>query len=375
VFSPSLGLRDGMVSSIEEVVNNITVAVENAERMSGLQVHHIFLGTSGSHIESTMSRGVVATSGKEIDESDIQRVIEAAQNTPLSRNTHVLRVIPKKFAVDDQDGIQNPLGMSGIRLEVESHVLTGNVSILKNLERSVHQSAIDIDDIIPASIASSEAILTRRQKELGVVSIDIGSSSTSVTVYEEGALLHTSIIPIGGHSVTKDIAIGLRTSIDAAEKLKVEYGNIIVDEIPENEEIELEKISKIDSHIVSKRHLAEIIQARYHEIFLMVKDELKLIGKDGVLPGGVTLSGDAIKLNGCLELAREVLSLPIQIGFPQGIQGMTDQIDDPSYATAIGLILWGIRYDSESVKQSYTSFIDFGNIINGIKNFFKKLLP
>lgn len=374
-YSPSLGLRDGMVSSIEEVVSNITSAVEDAEIMSGLSVHHIFLGTSGSHLESTPSQGVVATSGQEISEDDIQRVMEAAQNAPIGRNTHVLRIIPKDFSVDDQSGIQNPLGMSGIRLEVDAHVLTGNVSILKNLERSVHQAAIDVDDIIPAPLAAAEAVLSRRQKELGVVSIDIGSSSTSMTVYEEGSLIHTAIIPIGGQSVTKDIAIGLRSSIDAAEKLKIEYGTNIVDEVPESEEIDLEKISKIDSHTISRKHLSEIIQARYYEIFLLVKEQLKLIGRDGILPGGATLSGSAIKMPGTLELAREVLALPIQIGFPQGIQGMVDQIDDPSYATAIGLILWGLHNESPQSSKNSGLSIDFSSLFDSIKTFFKKLLP
>lgn len=265
--------------------------------------------------------------------------------------------------------------MSGIRLEVDAHVLTGNVSILKNLERSVHQAAIDVDDIIPAPLAAAEAVLSRRQKELGVVSIDIGSSSTSIAVYEEGALIHTAVIPIGGQSVTKDIAIGLRSSIDAAEKLKIEYGTNIVNEVPENEEIDLEKISKIDSHTISRKHLAEIIQARYYEIFLLIKEELKLIGRDGILPGGATLSGAAIKMPGCLELAREVLALPVQIGFPQGIQGMIDQIDDPSYATAIGLILWGLHNDSPKSSHSSGFSVDFSGVFDSIKTFLKKLLP
>lgn len=375
-YSPSLGLRDGMVSSIEEVVSNITSALEDAERMSGISVHHVFVGTSGSHIESIPSRGVVATSGKEISEADMQRVIEAAQNAPIGRNAHILRVIPKYFSVDDQGAIQNPLGMSGIRMEVDAHVITGNVATLKNLEKSVHQAAIDVDDIIPAPLAMSESILTRRQKELGVVAIDIGSSSTSVVVYEEGALCHTIVLPIGGHSVTKDIAIGLRSSIDAAEKLKIEYGTNIPEDIVENEEIDLEKISKIDTHTVSRKHLSEIIQARYYEIFMLIKEELKHIGKDGMLPGGATLSGAGVKVPGTLELAREVLSLPVQIGVPQGIQGMIDQIDDPSYATAVGLLLWGIHNDfSQSPSESSFSFDFFRKSGEWIRNIFSRLLP
>ena len=373
--SESLGIRDGMVSSIEEVVANISSAVESAEQMSGLTVHHVYLGTSGSHIETTPSRGVIAVSRPEISEADIQRVIEAAQNAPIGRNSHILRIIPKTFAIDDQTDIQSPLGMSGGRLEVDAHVITGNVSILKNLERSAYQAAIDVNDILPAPLASAEAILTRRQKELGVVAIDIGSSSTSVTVYEEGSLIHTAIVPIGGASVTKDIAIGLRTSIDAAERLKIEYGTNIVDDVPEDQEIDLEKISKIDSHIVSGKHLAEIIQARYYEILMLVKDELKAVGRDGVLPGGAVLSGGGSKMLGVLELAREVLSIPVQIGYPQGIQGMIDQIDDPSYATAVGLVIWGVRHDDSELRSGSSISFDFGSFVKMIGDFFKKLLP
>lgn len=373
--SESLGIRDGMVSSIEEVVSNINTAVENAERMSGLAVHHVYLGTSGSHIETTPSRGVIAVSNQEISDADIQRVIEAAQNAPIGRNAHILRIIPRTFAIDDQTDIQSPLGMSGIRLEVDAHVITGNVSILKNLERSAYQASIDVNDIIPAPLASAEAVLTRRQKELGVVAIDIGSSSTSVTVYEEGSLVHTAIVPIGGASVTKDIAIGLRTSIDAAERLKIEYGTNIVDEVPEDEEIDLEKISKIDSHIVSRKHLSEIIQARYYEILMLVKEELKLVGRDGVLPGGATLSGGGSKMSGTLELSREVLSIPVQVGYPQGVQGMVDQINDPSYATAVGLIIWGVQNDNKELRSGGDISFDFGAIAKMIGDFFKKLLP
>lgn len=369
--SPSLGLRDGAVSSIEEVVSNITAALEDAERMSGISIHHVFVGTSGSHIESFPSQGVVATSGKEVTESDMQRVIETAQNAPLHRNKHILRVIPKNFSVDDQKDIQNPLGMSGIRLEVDSHVITGNISTLKNLERAVLQAGVDVDDILPAPLATAEAVLSRRQKELGVVSIDIGSSSTSVTVYEEGALIHTAVVPLGGYSVTKDIAIGLRSSIDTAEKIKKEFGTNLVDEVKEGEEIDLQTLSKIDSHTVLRKHLSEITQARYYEIFMLVKEELQKSGRDGMLPGGVILSGGASKMEGTIELAREVLALPIQIGFPQDVQEMTEKIDDPAYATAIGLILWGMRH--EPVSQGI--HLGLGNFLGKIGEFFKKLLP
>jgi cell division protein FtsA len=349
--------------------------VENAEQMSGLTVHHTYLGTSGSHIAITPSRGVIAVSTPEITETDIQRVIKAAQNAPIGRNSHILRIIPKSFSVDDQEDINSPLGMSGVRLEVDAHVITGNMSILKNLERSVHQASIDVNDIVPAPLAAAESVLTRRQKELGTIAIDIGSSSTSITIYEDGSLIHTAVIPIGGQNVTKDIAIGLRTSIDAAEKLKIEYGTNIVNEINDDEEIDLETISKIDSHVISRKHLSEIIQARYYEILMLIKEELKLVGRDGVLPGGAIISGAASKMEGTLELAREALSIPVQLGYPQGVQGMVDQIDDPAYATAIGLIIWGITHNQDDIKSARSFSFDFSGLIKTIGDFIKKLLP
>ncbi len=371
-ISPSLGLRKGAVIDVDELVSNITAALEDAERMSGIPVHHLFVGLSGHHIESASSKGIIAISQKEVSENDIRRVLEAAQNATLLKNGHILRIIPKSFTLDEQKDVKNPLGMSGIRLEVDAHVVTGSASVIKNIEKCVHQSGVDIDDIIPASLASAEAVLSKRQKELGVVSIDMGSDTTSVVVYEEGSVLHSLVIPIGGASVTNDVAIGLRSSIDAAEKMKIEFGTNLVEEVSDQEEIDLSTISKIDSHTVSRKHLSEIIQARYFEIFSLVKNELRKVGRDGMLPAGAILSGAAIKMPGTLELAREALEIPVQIGFPQDIQGMIDKIDDPSYATAIGLILWGIRH---TPPPRYGFSFGLGGLFSGIGNLFKKLLP
>ncbi|MEI7511551.1 MAG: cell division protein FtsA [Candidatus Peregrinibacteria bacterium] len=371
-ISPSLGLRKGAVIDVDELVSNIAAALEDAERMSGIPVHHLFVGLSGHHIDSATSKGIVAIAQKEVTESDIRRVLEAAQNAALLKNEHILRIIPKSFTLDEQKDVKNPLGMSGIRLEVDAHVVTGSASVIKNIEKCVHQSGVDIDDIIPSPLASAEAVLSKRQKELGVVSIDIGCDTTSVVVYEEGSVLHSVVVPIGGASVTNDIAIGLRSSIDAAEKMKIEFGTNLADEVSENEEIDLSTISKIDSHTVSRKHLAEIIQARYFEIFSFVKAELRKVGRDGMLPAGAILSGAAIKMPGTLELAREALEIPVQIGFPQDIQGMIDKIDDPSYATAIGLILWGIRHNT---PQRYGFSFGLGGLFSGIGSLFKKLLP
>ena len=244
--------------------------------MAGEPVHHVFLGISGDHISSMDSKGVIAIShsGNEIIEDDVDRVLEAAQAVAIPNNRRILRIIPKSFTVDEQTGIKYPVGMTEIRLEVLAHLVTGLVPAVKNIEKCVHQAGVDINDIIPCGLAAAEAVLTKRQKELGVVVIDVGCGGTNVAVFEEGTVLHTASLPVGGDNVTNDIAIGLRTSIDTAEKIKIEYGSCIPEDIHDRETIDLSLLSKIDTQTVSKKYLAEIIQARYHEIFVMVKDEL-----------------------------------------------------------------------------------------------------
>ncbi|MBI5414907.1 cell division protein FtsA [Candidatus Peregrinibacteria bacterium] len=371
-LSPSQGLRKGAVIDVEELINNIAAALEDAERMSGIPIHHVYVGIGGAHIQAVTSKGVIAIGGKEIGEEEINRVLEAAQALSLPPNRRILRIIPKSFSVDEQKGIKTPAGMSGIRLEVEAHIITGQSQVVQNIEKCVHQAGVDIDDIVPTSLAAAEAVLSRRQKELGVVAIDIGCDSTSIVVYEEGSVLHSSVIPIGGSAVTNDVAIGMRTSIDTAEKIKIEYGSTEPGDVSDRETIDLSLISKIDNQKVSKKHLSEIIQARYHEIFVMIKDELRTINRDGMLPAGAILTGAAMKMPGVLNLAREVLGLPVQIGFPQEVSGVVDKIDDPSFVTAVGLLLWGTRYESSG---GYSVGINFSRMFDGVKKFFRKLLP
>jgi len=326
-------------------------------------------------LESLDSKGVIAIpNGNEISEADVDRVLEAAQAVSIPSNRRILRIIPKAFSVDEQKGIKYPVGMTGIRLEVEAHLVTGLVPAIKNIEKCVHQAGVDIDDIIPNGLAAAEAVLSKRQKELGVVVIDIGSGGTSVVVFEEGTTLHTATVPVGGESVTNDIAIGLRTSIDTAEKIKIEYGSCNPDDINDRETIDLSLISKIDAQTVSKRHMAEIIQARYHEIFILVKDELAKINRDGMLPAGVVLTGAGVKMPGVIDLARETLNLPVQIGFPQNFEGVVDKIDDPAYATAIGLALWGSKFEGPRYSFDFRG-LKLGKTLQGVKNWAKSLLP
>lgn len=371
----STGLRKGSVIDVEETINSISTSLEDAERMAGEPINHVFLGLGGNHIESINSRGVIAVSQEEneIGEDDVDRVLEAAQAVTIPSNRRILRIIPKTFTVDEQKGVKYPVGMTGIRLEVETHIVTGFEPAIRNLEKCVLQSGVDIDDIIPTCLAPAEAVLSKRQKELGVVVVDVGCGGTSVSVFEDGATLHTAVIPVGGENVTNDLAIGLRTSIDTAEKVKIEYGSVIPEDVSERETIDLSLISKIDVHAVSKKQVVEIIQARYHEIFLLVKDELTKIHRDGMLPAGVILTGAGSKIPGVIDLAREILNLPTQIGFPQNYDGVVDKIDDPAYASAIGLLIWGSRFEGR--RHAGIRSIGLKKGITNMKGWFKNLLP
>ncbi len=375
--APSTGLRKGAVIDVEETIHSISNSLEDAERMAGEPINHVFLGIGGNNIESVNSKGVIAVAKEEneISEDDVDRVIEAAQAVTLPSNRRILRIIPKSFTVDEQKGIKYPVGMTGIRLEAEAHIVTGFEPVIKNIEKCVLQSGVDIDDIIPTCLAPAEAVLSKRQKELGVVVVDIGCGGTSICVFEDGATLHTSVIPVGGENVTNDIAIGIKTSIDTAEKIKIEYGSTIPEDVNDRETIDLSQLSKIDTHLVSKKHVVEIIQARYQEIFVLVKEELARINRDGMLPAGVVLTGAGAKMPGVIDLARETLNLPAQIGFPQNYDGVVDKIDDPAYASAIGLLIWGSRFEWRSHAGLNLKSINLKKGLVGVKQFFKKLFP
>ncbi|MEI8230066.1 MAG: cell division protein FtsA [Candidatus Peregrinibacteria bacterium] len=372
-LSPSLGMRKGHVIDVEELIHNIISALEDAERMAGVPVNHVYVGMSGSHIESFDSRGVIAISGSEITVDDVGRVLEAAQAVSIPANRRILHIEPKSYAVDEQRGIKNPVGMTGIRLEVEAHIITGHIQHVKNIEKCVDQAGVDIDDLVPATISASEAVLTKRQKELGVIVIDIGAGSTSVTVFEEGTILYSVSLPIAGESVTNDIAIGLRTSIDTAEKIKIEFGSVLPQEIGEREMIDLSSVSKIDTQTVSKRYMAEIMQARYFEVFTLVKTELERIGRNGMLPAGALLTGAASKAPGVLDLARDVLGLPVQMGFPVEVGGVIEKVDDPAYATALGTLIWGMREGESSRPMVGT--LQMRKAAKRVGSWFKSLLP
>lgn len=371
-LSPSLGIRRGQVIDVEELIHNIISSLEDAERMAGVPINHVFVGMSGSHIEAFDSRGVIAISGAEITVDDVARVLEAAQAVSIPPNRRILHIEPKAYAVDEQRGIKNPVGMTGIRLEVEAHIITGHVQHVKNIEKCVAQAGVDVDALVPATIAAAEATLTKRQKELGVAVIDVGAGCTSLSVYEEGTILHSVSLPIAGESVTNDIAIGLRTSVDTAERIKIEFGSVLPQEISEREMIDLSSVSRVDTQTVSKRYMAEIMQARYHEIFTLIREELARVGRSGMLPAGAVLTGAAVKVPGVLDLARDVLGLPVQMGFPVDIGGVIEKVDDPAFATGLGTLVWGLR---EGGMSSPWSSFQMKRTFQQVGTWFRSLLP
>lgn len=376
---PTEGLRKGVVVDIEETVSAISVALESAERMAGFPIDSAFVGVESSSIQSQNSRGVIAIarSDGEISVDDTSRVIEAARAVSVPANREILHVIPRSYKVDDQDGVHDPVGMTGVRLEVEAHVITASTPTIKNLTKCIYQAGLDIDELIVGVLAASKAVLNRNQKEVGVVVVDIGYSTTGVAVFEEGNVLYTSILPIGASHVTNDIAIGLRTAIEVAERVKIEEGCVIPSVISERERVDLKKYGVVDGSYVSRREVAEIIEARMLEIFGMVNDELKKIGRDGMLPAGVVVTGGGSKLMGVIDLAKESLRLPAQIGLPGNISGMIEKIaDDPQMVTSVGLMEWGaeaLLKGSEGISGG--SKVSNDNGFKKVKEWFSQFLP
>jgi len=375
--APSLGIRRGAVVDVEETVNAISKALDNAEKITGVPVEHAYVALGGSHIQSQLSKGVIAVSKAdgEITEDDVSRVINAAQAVSLPSNREIIHVIPKDYIVDGQEGVKDPVGMTGVRLEVIAHIIDGSTPFIKNLTKCVYQAGVDINDLVISPLAVSKAVLSKRQKELGVMVLDLGGAISGLTVYEEGDLLHVAVLPVGAVHITNDIAIGLRTSIDVAEKVKLEYGTALPGEVGSKEEIDLGKIDKNETEKVSRHHVAEIIEARVEEIFKMAEKELRKIKRVGLLPAGVVLCGGGAKLPGVVDLAKKSLKLPAQIGFPHELPGVIDKIDDPAYATAVGLILWAIEDQEKHLGRKNLVSSSWQSSVSKIRKWFKTFLP
>ncbi|MCK9272774.1 cell division protein FtsA [Candidatus Gracilibacteria bacterium] len=371
----SLGVRKGNILDMDEFKNNIDASLSEAERMTGEQVSHIYLSLSGIGIDVATNKGIVAVMDSEITEEDINRSLDMAQNGVDLQNRVVLKVIPEHFTCDYESGIKNPIGMTAKKLEVIAHIFSIGSNVLNNIKKGIFDVGVDIVDVYPNLITSGEAVLTKRQKELGVVCIDIGASTTGIAVYEEGVLIYSGVIPLGGENVTSDVALGARVSIDLAEKLKIEYGDLGLCKIEKgkDEEIELEKLSKNESGTLSMKYLSEITRARYAELFYYVNSELKKINKDGMLPEGAIITGGGAKMKGILELSKEVLRLPSAIGVPEDSDFISGtSISDPQFSSVIGTLLLSQKYSTH--KGSKLNF-SIGGYWNSLKSLFYKIVP
>ncbi|OGF22837.1 cell division protein FtsA [Candidatus Falkowbacteria bacterium RBG_13_39_14] len=368
---PTQGISKGIITSIEDTVSSITAALEQVEKITGLSVENCFVGVSGSHISANLGKGVVAVSrvNGEIEEEDVSRAIEAARSVGIPPNKEILHIIPKSFIVDGQSAIKDPLGMTGIRLEVETMIIEGASSQIKNLTKCVYRTGLNIEDLIYTALGASEAVLTPRQKELGVAIVDIGASNTNLAVFEAGELIHTAVLPIGSDHITADIAIGLRIDLDSAEKIKRKSGCAASSDIDKKEEINLADYGIEDNISVSRKYLARIIEARVEEIFEKVNVELQKIERAGMLPAGAVLTGGGAKLAGLVDQAKQNLRLPARIGRIEKAESVLDKTQDPSFATSIGLAIWG----NQMMEGHEDRGFDLRNLKDGIKRFGKWL--
>jgi len=374
--APSAGVNKGVITSIEDAISSVSACLEKAERITGVQVEHAFVSISGSHIASQESKGVVAVSRSdgEIREEDVGRALEAARTVATPLNYDILHVLPKSYTIDGQSGIRDPVGMTGIRLEVDAQIVQSLSAPLKNLTKCVYRTGIEIDDVVLGILAASEAVATARQRELGVAVVSIGGATTSLAVFEEGDVLRTTVLPIGGDHVTSDIAIGLRTSIDVAERVKIEHGAASSKDI-KREEIRLGELGAEEDEAVSKKFVAEIIEARVEEILGKIDKELKRIDRGGRLPAGVVLTGGGAKLAGLVDMAKSELRLPASLGYPVNVSSVTDRTNDIAFSTAVGLVLWGGRAMESGSGIGSSGPLGSLKVGSRIKKFLKSLLP
>ncbi len=369
------GMQKGVVTDVEDAVRSLSAALDMAERVAGVPVERGYVSINGSHISSQNSRGVIAVSrvDGEITVEDVSRVINAAQAVSLPNNREILHVLPQNFVVDGHEHIHDPVGMTGVRLEVETHIIEGSTPFIKNITKVVNQAGVHIEDFVFSPLAAARAVLDKRQRELGVVLVDLGAGTSSMVVYEENVLLHTAVLPLGFSHITNDIAIGLRTSIEVAEEIKRKYGTALVDTVKNSEAIMVEGEEEQES--VSRKEVANIIGARLDEIFSFVDRELKQIGRSGLLPAGVLFTGGGAHLPGVVETAKKKLRLPARIGKLQVFEGVTEQTSDPSYGVVLGLILWALEQEVVSARRIALRVPDVRATVSKLRGWFRAFLP
>ena len=345
-LAPSLGLRKGVVVNVHEATEAITASVRKAERISGYDITSAFVGVGGGHISAINSRGVVAISRttRGITQFDIDRALDAARAIAIPHNREIIHTVPRGYIVDGQEGVKDPIGMQGIRLEVEAHIVTGASTSVSNLVKCVRDVGVEIDDLILQPLASGEAVLKESEREMGVVLADIGGGTTDIGLFIDGSIWHTVVLGTGGEHLTRDVAVGLRTPFNTAEELKIQYGHAIPTSLTTDELIEVTSFGDGTRQLVSRLQLAEVIEARAEEILTLIRREVKRSGYDGLLAAGLVMCGGSAELAGFQGLAQQVLQLPVRVGRPHDLQGLTDVLESPAYATAVGLLLWGRRH-------------------------------
>jgi cell division protein FtsA len=353
---PSRGIRKGVVVNVKEVAAAIMESLRLAERTSGYEIASAYIGLAGAHINAINSRGVVAISRGErgIRTIDVERALESARAIDIPHNREILHIIPRGFAVDGDDGVRDPVGMQGYRLEVEAHIVTGATTSIQNLIKCAQSTDVHIDAMVLEPLASGEAVLTDIEREMGVVLVDIGGGTTDIAVFIEGSIWHTVVLPTGGEQITNDVAVGLRTPYNTAEEIKIKYGHALPQDVMPEEMVKAEIFGEDGQQQVPRQFLAEIVGARVEEIFEMVQNEIKRSGYDGLLPAGLVLCGGTAELPGIRDLAREIMSLPVRIGVSQNLSGLVDTLNSPAFATTVGLLRWGITHDLPHPVQQPT---------------------
>jgi len=341
--SPSRGMRKGVVINIESTVTAIRKALQEAELMAGCEINSVFAGIAGGHINGINSQGVIAIKSREVTNEDVRRVIDAAKAIAIPMDREVIHILPQEFIVDDQDGIKEPLGMNGVRLEVRVHIVTGAVASAQNIIKSCNKSGVAVGDIVLEQLASAEAVLTPDEKELGVALVDIGGGTTDIAVFVDGAIKHTSVLSLGGNHLTNDIAVGLRTPAQEAERIKQKWGCCLTSMVGKDETIEVPSVGGREPRILSRQLLAEILEPRVEEIFTLVNRELIKSGFENRISSGLVLTGGSAILPGMPELGEQIFNLPVRRGTPQGIGGLADVVNSPIYATGVGLVKYGSR--------------------------------
>lgn len=366
--APSRGLRKGVVINISATVESIRQAIEEAELMAGCEVSTVYAGIAGGHIRGFNSHGIVAVKDGEISQADISRVIDAAKAVAIPLDREIIHVLPQQYIIDDQDGISEPLGMSGVRLEARVHIVTAAVTSAQNIIKCCNRTGLHVSAIVLEQLASAAAVLTQDEKDLGVCLIDIGGGTTDIAIFNEGAVVHTAVLPLGGNHLTNDIAVGIRTPQDEAEKIKKKYGAALATEIDRDEMIEVPSVGGRKPRVLSRQILCEIIEPRVEEIFQLVHEEIRNTGYGDLLASGVVLTGGASLLSNITPIAEEVLALPVRLGAPRGIGGLVDVVRSPMFATGVGLVVHGAKQQAASTAaQRHTSMpIRDGNVVNRV---------